>query len=322
VTYGNNLFVGVGDGATLTSTDGTTWTEKSTDSEQPRYGLNSVTYGNNKFVAAGSYWEDYTDAIFTSPDGVTWTAQTSWTTSQFRLSSVTYCNNQFVAVGSKIFSSPDGETWTEKYAGTKSNINSVTYGNNQFVAVGDSGTVLTSPDGTSWTTQSSGTRLNLNSVTYGNNQFIAVGASTILTSPDGTTWTDKSSGTKWLRPLLNSVVYGNNQFVMVGENGTILVSKVDNQGAIHHRIATHNIGRIQISVSNNFISATVPSALSSRQLLVQLFNVAGKAIYFVEARNENGILRIPIKGFSKGAYIIRINDGKGTNVFSQCIVSR
>jgi hypothetical protein len=51
VTYGNGLFVAVGNGGTiLTSPDGVSWTERTSPTIG---GLFSVTYGNGTFVAVG-----------------------------------------------------------------------------------------------------------------------------------------------------------------------------------------------------------------------------------------------------------------------------
>ena len=67
---------------------GTTWTLRI-----PGFGaLNSVTYGNGRFVAVG-----WNDAILTSPDGVDWTARASGTDNP--LNGVAYGNGTFVAVG-------------------------------------------------------------------------------------------------------------------------------------------------------------------------------------------------------------------------------
>ena len=50
VTYGNGLFVAVGDdGAILASPDGVTWTARTLGGK----GLHGVTYGNGLFVAVG-----------------------------------------------------------------------------------------------------------------------------------------------------------------------------------------------------------------------------------------------------------------------------
>ena len=92
VTYGNGLFVAVGEfhdgGTILTSPDGVNWTQRVPGTSND---LESVGYGNNTFVAVGWY-----GIIFTSPDGVNWMVQTSPT--RAFLSGVTYGNGTFVAV--------------------------------------------------------------------------------------------------------------------------------------------------------------------------------------------------------------------------------
>jgi hypothetical protein len=102
-----------------------------------------------------------------------------------------------------ILTSPDGATWKARSSGTTSNLNVIAYGNNQFVAVGDSGTFLISPDGATWTARSFGTSNNLSSVTYGNNQFIAVGIyGTILAlKADGIGIIPRNQAVKTTHPL-------------------------------------------------------------------------------------------------------------------------
>ncbi len=105
VTYANGKYVAVGGisdhspGVTgpihlvLTSIDGTTWTK--IDVSGTNSFLNSVTYGNNQFVAVGTE-----GTIRTSQDGTTWTPQNLGTTKS--LASVIYSNDMFMAVGSII----------------------------------------------------------------------------------------------------------------------------------------------------------------------------------------------------------------------------
>jgi hypothetical protein len=220
VAYGNGTFVAVGGGGTiLTSQDGMSWTRQTSGTSNP---LNGVAYGNGTFVAVG-----WGGAILTSPDGVTWTAQVSGTSNP--LNGVAYGNNTFVAVGEggAILTSPDGVTWTPRTSGTSNGLLGVTYGDGLFVAVGWGGAILTSQDGVTWTQQTSGTSYGLDGVTYGidlfgSGLFVAVGVDgTILTSPDGVIWTERASGTSdWLW----GVAYGNGRFVAVGNRGTILTS--------------------------------------------------------------------------------------------------
>ena len=92
----------------------------------------SVTYGNDKFVAvasgsAGAY----------STDGITWTETTLPVDQDW--DSVTYGNGKFVAIATnqtnKGAYSVDGITWTAMTLPTRQYWGSVTYGNGKFVAV-------------------------------------------------------------------------------------------------------------------------------------------------------------------------------------------
>jgi len=67
-------------GTILTSSDGTTWTERTSGTSEY---LRGVTYGNGLFVTVG--WEG---TILTSSDGTTWDNRTSGTTNT--LYGVTY----------------------------------------------------------------------------------------------------------------------------------------------------------------------------------------------------------------------------------------
>ena len=68
VAYGNSTFVAVGSGGTiLTSTDGTTWTPRTSGTNGT---FSEVIYGNSIFMAVSG------GTVFTSPDGATWTVQT------------------------------------------------------------------------------------------------------------------------------------------------------------------------------------------------------------------------------------------------------
>jgi hypothetical protein len=57
VTYGNELFVVVGDaGVVLMSEDGITWKQQSSPSAAIMY---SVTYGKSRFLAVGEYRKSF-----------------------------------------------------------------------------------------------------------------------------------------------------------------------------------------------------------------------------------------------------------------------
>jgi hypothetical protein len=159
----------------------------------------TVIYGNSQYVRAGAGGR-----LATSPDAITWTAQTTGTANN--ISEVIYAGGQYVFVGSSgtIGRSTDGITWN--------------------MAVGASGTVFTSPDAITWTQKSTGVVDNLNSVAFGNNVFViarngsGIGSSQLLYT-DGTTFaaitlTDLSG-------VLYSITFGNGLFVFTGSFGTI-----------------------------------------------------------------------------------------------------
>ena len=106
VTYGNSTFVVVDDnetggvGTLLASSDGTTWTSRTSGTTNI---LNGVAYGNNTIVTVGKGGK-----IFTSDKGTTWTSETSATA--YNLMGITYANSKFVEVGynGNILTSSDG----------------------------------------------------------------------------------------------------------------------------------------------------------------------------------------------------------------------
>jgi hypothetical protein len=98
VTYGNGVFVSVGDaGAAMSSTNGTTWTPRSTGTTS---NWKSVTYGDGAFVAVGE-----NGAVMTSINkGITWAVRTAAGNNTNNWESVTYGTvagrGVFVAVSS------------------------------------------------------------------------------------------------------------------------------------------------------------------------------------------------------------------------------
>ena len=101
VAYGNGIFVVVSDEDfakdRLTSTDGTTWTRQTSttfDSWQ------ALTFNDGIFMAIGieDIGSSNSRVIITSPDGINWSTQSSWSGTT-TWSSIAFGNNKFVAVG-------------------------------------------------------------------------------------------------------------------------------------------------------------------------------------------------------------------------------
>ena len=114
VTYGNDIFVAVGDdGKTYNSTDnGTNWNYVYSGVSKDFKG---VAYGNNLFVEVGK-----SGKIYTSSNGASWANTNATTTSSPRLNSIYFGNNTFVVVANAgyIYTSTNGTAWTERTSGT------------------------------------------------------------------------------------------------------------------------------------------------------------------------------------------------------------
>lgn len=106
VRYVNSTFFAVGaNGSVVTSTDGITWTPRTTGFAGQ---FSGATYGNSLYVAVGSG-----GAIYTSPNLTSWTLRASGTTEQ--LNDVTFSDAGFMAVGNggvaRISSATSGTAW-------------------------------------------------------------------------------------------------------------------------------------------------------------------------------------------------------------------
>lgn len=270
VAASSTLLVGAGNSDTdnsiqyvFTSSDGVTWTKRSTP------------FSNKQFTAAfysttaSLFILGCTDgSIVTSPDGITWTSRTSNITTQ--ISQFAESGSLVVAVGTtgRIASSPDGITWTNRTTHTVT-LNGVAYlsgatypwvaggvgmlevstngttwtalsstlstqgcifysgTDSKYVEAGSNGLVAQSTDLTVWTADVAASPTVVWSAgAYGNSAYVIAGASgTIHSSADGTTWTARTSNAG--SNTLNHVLYEGDLislFVAVGASGTLVTS--------------------------------------------------------------------------------------------------
>jgi len=244
VTWATNLYVAVGDRATvMTSDNGIDWSLELV----PDSVTNSIFLGvggtTNLLLAAGNQgsliYSPYAETNVTvtnivgtnvvvtnqtiSTFGVVWYAvQPRPSTDD--LQGVGVFNNLYFVTGDNgtVLTSPDGTNWTRRIPPTSALLSSVAASPNVVVATGDDGAILTSQDGLSWTLQGSPTANWLYRVHYLAGQFISVGQNgTILTSANGTNWTARVSGTtRWL----TDVTWIDGVFFVVGTQGTVLTS--------------------------------------------------------------------------------------------------
>ncbi len=127
------LFVVVGEGgAILTSSDGLSWTPRTSGTVQY---LSDVIYGNGYYVAVGN------QRILRSSDGISWSVATN----NVYFYRAAYCSGVFKAAGANgaIWSSMDGLNWEPETSGTINLLRGISYADDQFVAVGFNGTILT-----------------------------------------------------------------------------------------------------------------------------------------------------------------------------------
>lgn len=214
VAHGDGQWVAVGEqGTILTSTDGATWTPRT--SGFPTRWLVGVGYGTPNgtglWVAVGE-----SGLILTSPDAVTWTARR---TAGTRINAVTYGNGSFVAAddAGSTYYSLDGITWNGSFFGARSTfVRGLVYGAPHFVTTGLSG-IVTTYDGVSSTLRVSGAP-QLQGVAYGRRLYLATGGANTYTSRDAINWNQQPATTT---VGVQGAAFFNNQFVAVGNNGGI-----------------------------------------------------------------------------------------------------
>lgn len=186
----------------------------------PVASLNAVAFGNSVFVAVGAG-----GAIFSSSDGISWTARASGTTND--LHGVLWAANvRFVAVGANgtTLQSTDAVNWSTVASGTTNDLYGVAEFGDAPLAVGAGGTILlSSSGGLGWNAVASGTTTDLYAAATGNGRVVAVGAggTVIHTDNPNSPWQPAVSG---VATDLRAVRFGNNVFAVVGAGGTALWS--------------------------------------------------------------------------------------------------
>jgi hypothetical protein len=194
IATSGSVLVAVGDnGEAIRSTDsGISWTPVSTGITTR---LINISYGNSQFIAVGNFYTGSV-VIATSPNGLTWTNQTSnsGAASSTGYGSIEYLNDKFVGAGvnSKLgYLENSNGTIFETSRSDQEATPALIFGNGVYFAaginqsdyVGDGSGLngyrdidLVSTDGKSWTVSPSSTSVpNRNSGVFFNNTFITVG---------------------------------------------------------------------------------------------------------------------------------------------------
>ena len=240
VTYVSNLFVAVGDRASVFSSgDGVKWElelvpPSVTNSIFLGVGGNtnlliavgdrgSLIYSPNTLVTNGAGLPDEkTNGVSTL--GVIWNAlEPRFTTND--LQGVCATSNLFVVAGDngKVYTSTTGTNgWTQRNTPVTQFLSCVIAWPGGFVASGDNGTILTSPDAIAWTKRTTGTTDWLYRVRYLGGKLIAAGQNgSLYISLNGTTWTRQNLGTTtWL----HDVTLIDDTYFLLGKQGLVLTS--------------------------------------------------------------------------------------------------
>jgi hypothetical protein len=217
------------------------WTLNSLSLIQDIYGLgytslttcanNTALSATGTFAAVGAG-----GSIFTSPDGISWTGQSSPVSTN--LNAVAgYAANQnnsttpglrWVAVGEGGASvySLDGITWTagRPYSASNPTLRSIIQVGGTFFAVGDGGTIISSSDGITWSAATSGTTNRLNGIAHAG-MYVAVGDNGTIVVNGGGGWGPQTSNTTSNLHQVAAIAtaYGS-IYVAVGDGGTIVTS--------------------------------------------------------------------------------------------------
>ncbi len=189
ISYVNHtFFASAARGTLLRSTNGFDWTALRLGTSSP---VSPVVFGNGRYVVLVQF-----GGIYSSEDGLTWTARESGLTDGRSVSRLVFGNGRFVASGAlgALRTSTDGITWTAATFPVADASTYIAYGAGRWLALSSQGDVFTSTDGVTWSTRSALPETSL-FLAFGAGLFctISLDASTIHTSPDGLTWTRRAT---------------------------------------------------------------------------------------------------------------------------------
>jgi hypothetical protein len=268
VAFGNGVFAAVGwdyyDGYNIYhSTNGLSWTWHQTAIGN----VYRVIYGGGLFVAVGdgvlTNGTGTTNRnIYTSPDGLTWTARNSGAPASEvgPINDVAYGAGHFVAIdgGNHFYISTTGSTWSRS---TNSNGGSqISFCNNIFIVPVGSGTNALSTDGLNWTQVTNATASTFGRVIYGDGCFVALAGSKIFSSTDGTNWTQRITSIS-TNVALRAITYAKNRFLTVGYTPVI--------GSPVLPVAYFSDPTVAASINRGFPPQVTVSGLSGRSYRVE-----------------------------------------------------
>jgi len=213
LTYSNGLYVyGGNSGVLRTSTDGITWTARTSGVTTA---IKKLIYGDGLFVYSASNY------MGISNNAITWTKiPTGLIANEYTQYKIIYDGQKFISSGILgVNVSLNGREWSNYFSTNISFNYALIYNNGLYIVGGSNGLIKTSTDLVTWTTRSIGENNNdfIRSLTYGNGLYVYGGSNGVLgTSTDGITWTARTSGTT---QTIQTLTYGNGLYVYSGDNG-------------------------------------------------------------------------------------------------------
>lgn len=221
VHYANGIFMAVGgSGSILTSSDGRTWDQRLSGTEQDLYG--ALYLVEDIWLACGLL-----GTIIRSIDnGVTWSTITVPSSSSLRAMAISDSIVLAVGVDDVLKSTDHGVSWTTAAPSSSGTYRDIVYdGSEKFYIVGDGSILMSTSDGEDFTILTSPIAADLKAIDYAgtNGLFVAVGhdAATII-SINGDDWFKRDSGIE--DGNFNDVGFGDNRYVTVGNKALIAYS--------------------------------------------------------------------------------------------------
>jgi photosystem II stability/assembly factor-like uncharacterized protein len=222
-------FIAVGqDGARIVSEDGRAWHHAQSGKEGETY--RAIAFGNDRFVAVGSYGGD--NIIASTTDGVAWESAKKEAKYVKYIRGLGFDGKQFMGIGgdpgsvgsSKPFflTSPDGKSWSDAVdIPGKHIIRRIAFGNGAIVGVGDRGRRSASRDGGKTWQEAPDVKAidTLIDIAFGQGRFVGVGLHGLrMSSEDGVGWSAPQRGEEGEH--LNTVVWTGTQFAAIGFGAT------------------------------------------------------------------------------------------------------
>lgn len=290
VWNGSNNYVAITGGSTYyTSSDGVTWTTRTSPLTTSFYTTETIEYGDGMFMLGATNSVNPNGFIYSSTDAISWTQRYTYSADS-RFATFRIAHNGLTGSASRWVAMP----------GMGSNQN------------GGSGTPATSTNGTTWTLQSSMNGGNTKSMVFSNGLFVVCEgwqqngsmvnqsiARTLRTSPDGITWTTRQlpSLVTNLTGITSLIIDNNNPQNMSASTNTHWGIYANGKWYIQIGVYVAGAGTRTITISttdwttyayefHGGFANDLPESLTQNQLFGNMPFVDGNYIYAMSQRTN------------------------------------